>query len=130
MELGGADAVTWPGHLGDAELVRAYQAASALVLPSRYEGFGFPVAEAMACGTPAICSAVGALREVGGDAAIFVDPDDIAGWARQMERVLTEPGLAADLGRRGRAQAARFSWRETARQTLAVYEKAGGERGA
>jgi len=128
--LGLRDAVHWLGYLPDEELVRAYQRADLLVHPSRYEGFGLQVAEALAAGLPVVCTNAGALPEVAGDAALLTDPGDEDGFVRNVVRVLREPELARDLSARGRRQAARFTWRRTAEQTLAVYEEAalGGNR--
>ncbi len=121
-ELGLADRVTWRGYVTEADLVAAYQAAAVLALPSRYEGFGLPALEAMACGTPVVCSNAGSLPEVAGPAALQVAPDDLAGLAAALVRVLTDPALAADLAAQGQVQAARYTWADTARRTLAVYE--------
>ena len=120
-ELGIDDAVTWTGYLTDEALVRAYQDADLLVHPSQYEGFGLPVLEAMACGTPVICSNASSLPEVAGDAAILLAPDDTQGYSHHMVAVLTDPELSASLARRGLDQARKFSWQATARATLAVY---------
>ncbi len=119
--LGVSGAVRWDGYLADEDLVRAYGEAAVFALPSRYEGFGLPVLEAMACGTPVVCGNRSSLPEVAGDAALLVDPDDTAALAGALERVLTEPALAAHLAAKGLRQAARFSWRRTAEQTLEVY---------
>ena len=118
-----ADAVTWTGYLSDADLVRHYQDADLLVHPSQYEGFGLPVLEAMACGTPVICSNASSLPEVAGDAAILLAPDDVDGYARSMVEVLSSPERSRDRVRQGLTRARRFSWQETARQTLAVYRE-------
>ena len=101
--------------------------AEALVYPSRYEGFGLPVLEAMACGTPVITSNRSALPEVAADAALLVDPDDPTDIADAIERVLTEDRLRADLSARGLARAGRFTWEETARRTAAVLHEAAGD---
>lgn len=119
-ELGIQDAVHWV-YLSDSELVDAYRAAEVVVLPSLYEGFGLPVMEAMACGTPVVCSNRGALPEVTGDAAIQVRPGDTARLAAEIKRVLTDPGLAEELSKKGLEQAAKFTWERTARETLKVY---------
>ena len=92
-----------------------------LVTPSKYEGFGLPALEAMYCGCPVIVSNCGSLPEVVGAAGLLLDPDDDAAWAAALERVLTDSALSADLVARGRVQAQKFSWRETAVKTLALY---------
>jgi glycosyltransferase involved in cell wall biosynthesis len=121
--LGVESHITWTGYLPDDRLVQRYQAADILVHPSRYEGFGLQVLEAMACGTPVICSNGGALPEVAGDAAILVDPNSVTGLADQILRVLDNPALALDLRRKGLERVKAFSWRATAQQTLAVYQR-------
>jgi alpha-1,3-rhamnosyl/mannosyltransferase len=117
--------IEWLGYLSGPQLVTAYQQADVFVLPSRYEGFGLPVVEAMACGTPVVCSGVSSLPEVAGDAALLITPDDAAGIARAIRRVLEQPGLAATMRAKGLRRAAEFSWRRTAQQTLRVYERSG-----
>ena len=92
---------------------------------SGYEGFGLPPLEAMACGTPVITSARSSLPEVVGDAALLVDPGDSAGLADAMARIVGEEPLREDLRERGLKQAQRFSWDETARLTVQVYEGRG-----
>jgi glycosyltransferase involved in cell wall biosynthesis len=77
----------------------------------------------MACGAPVVSSAASSLPEVVGDAALCVAPDDVAGWAVALERLLHDAALRADLRARGLAQAAQFSWRRVAEETLAVYER-------
>jgi glycosyltransferase involved in cell wall biosynthesis len=77
----------------------------------------------MACGAPVVVSTASSLPEVVGDAALQVAPDDVAGWAAALERLLREPSLRADLRARGLAQAARFSWRRVAEETLAIYQQ-------
>ena len=122
QELGIADAVTWTGYLSDEELADTYRAADLLVHPSRYEGFGLQIIEAMACGTPVISSNGGSLPEVAGDAAILLDPMDTQGFADAIVRVLTNPDIAADMRQKGITQAAQFTWEAAAKKTLAVYE--------
>jgi glycosyltransferase involved in cell wall biosynthesis len=115
----------------EAELPALYAAATAFVFPSLYEGFGLPVLEAMACSTPVICSNTSSLPEVAGDpsagsgqaAARLVDPLDTTALADAIGCVLTDDDLRASLQRRGLAQAARFSWEQTAAATLAVYRQ-------
>ncbi|MGD0669303.1 MAG: glycosyltransferase family 1 protein [Bryobacteraceae bacterium] len=98
-----------------------YEAAAAFVFPSRHEGFGLPPLEAMACGTPVVTSNVSSLPEVAGDAAMFVNPGNVFDIARGIRDVLTDEPLRAELIRRGRVQAARFSWERSARQVLEIY---------
>jgi glycosyltransferase involved in cell wall biosynthesis len=95
-----------------------YEAAAAFVFPSRYEGFGLPPLEAMACGTPVVASNISSLPEVVGDAAVLVNPENVFDIARGIRDVLLDESLRAELVRRGREQAARFSWERTARQVL------------
>jgi len=122
-ELGVADAIAWLGHLPDSGLLAAYRRAHVFVLPSRYEGFGLPVLEAMACGCPVVCSRAGALPEAAGEAALYVDPLTAENLAAAICRILQQPELAARLVEAGRKQAARFSWDRTARQTREVYQR-------
>lgn len=122
--LGVADAVTWLGYLPDDRLVSEYQNADVFVQPSWYEGFGLPVLEAFACGTPVICSNKGSLPEVAGGAALIVQPQDIIGLTEAMRRVLIDFRLARDMSERGLRQAQKFTWEATARMTLEAYKKA------
>jgi glycosyltransferase involved in cell wall biosynthesis len=101
-----------------------YQLAAAFVFPSRYEGFGLPPLEAMACGTPVVTSNVSSLPEVVGDAAILVNPENVFDIARGIKEALIDEPLRAELIRRGREHAARFSWQRTARQVLEIYQEA------
>ncbi len=123
-KLGLGHDVIQTGYVNDAELLKEYQQADVFVLPSRYEGFGLPVLEAMACGIPVICSNKGALPEVAGDAALQVDPPDIQGLAEAIERVLTNPRMAEDMTTRGLRQASQFTWTATAQETLQAYWQA------
>jgi len=99
-----------------------YESAAAFVFPSRHEGFGLPPLEAMACGTPVVTSNVSSLPEVAGDAAMLVNPGNVFDIARGIREVLTDEPLRAELIRRGRAQAARFSWERSAREVLEIYQ--------
>ncbi len=115
LERRGADL---RGYVERDQLAQLYRGAAALVLPSRYEGFGLPVLEAMACGTPVVANPDPALKEVAGDAALYAEPD---GLAEAIRRAIAERGR---LVAAGFARAARFSWDETARLTLEAYRKA------
>ncbi|MEX2607762.1 MAG: glycosyltransferase family 1 protein [Kiritimatiellia bacterium] len=112
----------WEGHVDFETLVDAYRRASVVVLPSEYEGFGLPVAEAMACGTPVICSDASSLPEVGGDAARYVPPGDLFALVDALREVLNDKTLRDRMIQKGRAQAVRFQGRTMAEETLKVYE--------
>ncbi|HXH83600.1 MAG TPA: glycosyltransferase family 1 protein [Candidatus Tectomicrobia bacterium] len=116
------DAVTFAPYAAERALRDLYAGAVALVFPSLYEGFGFPVLEAMACGTPVITSRTSSLPEVAGDAALLVDPTSTAELAGAMERLLADERLREALRHRGRAQARRFSWGDTAAQFSALLD--------
>lgn len=120
------DDVVFAGYVPQSDLAALYSAAACLLMPSLYEGFGFPVLEAMACGTPVIASRAASLPELGGDAALYVSTDDPDALAAAIHLIATQPALVEALRSHGRARAARFTWAETARQTVAVYEALGG----
>jgi len=122
-ELGLQDDVLFPGFVPYDELPLWYNAADLFVFPSLYEGFGLPPLEAMACGVPVVVSSVSSLPEVVGDAGLLVDPLDVEGLAEAMARVLNDGALRAEMRGRGLARAERFSWLETARGTVRVYER-------
>jgi glycosyltransferase involved in cell wall biosynthesis len=122
----GAGEVVLTGRLDEGALDAAYRRASVFVYPSAYEGFGLPVLEAMARGVPVITTSTPALEEVAGEAALLVEPGDVAGLADAIARVLGDPGLAARMAERGRDRAAAYSWAATARATLDVYRLIGG----
>ena len=121
----GEDIVFLP-HVTDAELAALYAASAALVFPSRFEGFGLPPAECMACGSPAIVSDTTSLPEVAGDAGRLVGPEDAAGIAALMARLLDEPDWRRDVIARGLRQAARFGWPQSAAQTLDLLREVAG----
>jgi len=123
-ELGLDGDVVITGLVSDAELAALYNAASAVVHPSRYEGFGLPVIEAMRCGTPVITTTASSLPEVAGGAALLVDPDDVVGLTAAMAQVLSDRPLADDLVARGLEQASRFGGSQLADATLACYRSA------
>jgi glycosyltransferase involved in cell wall biosynthesis len=112
----------------DEELDALYQHAQGLIYPTRYEGFGFPVLEAMQRNCPVITCNVSSIPEVGGNAVLYTDPDDVAKTASLMKRLLNEPALREDLIRKGREQAKQFSPKHMAEETLNVYRKAIQER--
>lgn len=109
--------------LDEAGLVHAYNVASVLLWPSLVEGFGLPVLEAMACGTPVVCSDGGALSETAGHAALKHAPDDWDGLEASCRNVLQDTSVADEWRTRGLAWAGRFSWRETARHYLEIYRE-------
>jgi glycosyltransferase involved in cell wall biosynthesis len=109
------------GYLPDPVFYALMRRAHVFVFPSRYEGFGLPPLEAMQLGVPAIVSTVGSLPEICGDAAVQVDPDDEAGLAAQLKRLLDDPRARDALALRGKERAARFTWERCARQVLGLY---------
>jgi glycosyltransferase involved in cell wall biosynthesis len=123
---GVADRLVFLGDVSDERLPALYRGAVALVFPSLYEGFGLPPLEAMACGTPVVTSLTTSLPEVVGDAAVAVDPLDVDSIASGIERIVDDERLRAELGARGLAHAARFSWDETAERTWRALQRAGG----
>jgi len=122
--LGLTGSVRVCGYVGGDDLAALYRGAAALVCPSLYEGFGLPVAEAMACGIPAVVSGTSCFPEVAGEAALFVDPEDTGSIADGLRRVLTDRPLRERLIRLGHERARGFSWERTAAATLAVYHDA------
>ena len=113
--------VIFIGYVSEEDLPGLYNAAQVFVYPSLYEGFGLAPLEAMACGTPVICSHTSSLPEVVGDVAILVDPYNIDEMARAIGEVLTDEGLRQEMGAKGLKRASLFSWEKTARETLSVY---------
>ena len=124
LALRGPGEVVLTGGVGDDELDALYRHASAFVYPAIYEGFGLPVLEAMVRGVPVITSNSSSLPEVSGGAALEIDPESVREIAAAIETLVTDTALSEKLAARGRARAERFSWDETARQTLQVYERA------
>jgi glycosyltransferase involved in cell wall biosynthesis len=122
--LGITDKVTFTGFIPDSDLPALYAAAKVYACPSLYEGFGFTVLEAMACGTPVVSSAATSLPEVGGDAAFYADPQRPEEFAQALHQAFNDSGLRSVMIEKGYKNAARFSWANTASQTLAVYRDA------
>jgi len=115
--------VRFLGYCPAHDVPPLYRRAIALVFPSRFEGFGIPVVEAMTSGCPVICSNATSLPEIAGDAALLMPPDDAEAWAEAMALVLREHDLAEDLRRRGARQAGRFSWRRHTWDTVGVFHQ-------
>jgi glycosyltransferase involved in cell wall biosynthesis len=112
------------GYVDDVTLAALYRGCALLAFPSRYEGFGLPVLEAMSYGAPVVCSTAASLPEVAGDAAAYVPANDPSALAAAMHDVLDDDAYAGELRRRGPPQAAMFTWEATAQRTLAAIESA------
>ncbi len=122
--LGLQGRVRLTGYLPDNDLAALLSGAVAFVFPSLYEGFGLPVLEAMACGTPVVCSQCSSLPEVAGDAALLVDPLDLEAITAALVRIVGDESLRRELVQRGFQQAQQFSWRRCAQEALAALEEA------
>jgi glycosyltransferase involved in cell wall biosynthesis len=122
------DAVVRLGPVSEPLLLTLYKCATALVYPSLYEGFGLPLLEAMACGTPVIASRAASIPEVVGDAGILLNPLDVNAWTEAIVSVLNDDDRRAELRSRGLARASEFTWTRTARLTLDVYRQAADAR--
>lgn len=125
-ELEVSNSVILTGYVPEADLPALYSGALCFVYPSYFEGFGLPPLEAMKCGAPVIVGNKTSLPEVVGDAGLLVDPFEVDDIAAAIEKVISDSNLRAQLRVKGLERAKLFDWRETARQTLAVYEKAAG----
>lgn len=121
-DIGLSDKVVLPGFVPDSDLTILYKEASAYVFPSLSEGFGIPGLEAMALGTPVVCSNIEVLHEVYGEAALFFDPQDPHDIAQKIAKVMTNSQNRSDLIERGKQQARKYSWRRLAQETLKVYQ--------
>ncbi|MGE3274272.1 MAG: glycosyltransferase family 4 protein [Vicinamibacterales bacterium] len=121
---GAPEALQMAGPVSEPALVDLYRGARALVYPSRYEGFGLPMVEAMRTGTPVIAASGATAEEVLGDAGVIVPPDDGAAWVAALGRLLEDAAAARACRERGLARAREFDWGRTARATLAVYREA------
>ncbi len=122
-ECGIEGSVIFPGFVPDEELPDWYRGAELFIYPSRFEGFGMPVLEAMACGTPVVCSAAPGVAEVAGDAAVQVPADDIAAWVAALDDLARQPEQRAALAAAGPKRAGMFTWQAAAQATLAVYDR-------
>jgi alpha-1,3-rhamnosyl/mannosyltransferase len=122
--LGLAGRVEWRGKVPAEAMPDLVASADLVVYPSLYEGFGFPALEAMLAGTPVVASTAGCLPEVLGDGALLVDPNDVKAFAEAVEAVLTRKEVRMGLVERGRARAARYTWRHCAEMTVGVYRDA------
>jgi len=118
---GAGDGIEFLGYCDDAELARVYAGARFVIQPSRYEGFGLPVLEAMAAGAPVACSDLPVFHEVAGPAAHYFDPENQASAVAAMELLLDDDALCATLSQQGRERAARFSWSDSARRLRDVF---------
>ena len=120
-EADAPDAVMPLGVVDEEQLHMLYRCATALVYPSRYEGFGFPVLEAMASGTPVIASRAASIPELVADAGVLLDPDDGSAWREAIVKVVNDEPLRTSMRASGLARASRFTWDRTARATMGVY---------
>ncbi|MEJ2148004.1 MAG: glycosyltransferase family 1 protein [Chloroflexota bacterium] len=120
--------VILPGYVPDEDLAALYSGALIYVFPSLHEGFGFPVLEAMACGTPVVCANTSSLPELVGDAAMTVAPSDVYGMSEALLRLLNDRSLRQDLIKRGIERAGMFTWEACARHTLEVLVEAAAHR--
>ncbi len=118
-----SDYVHFIGFADDADLPALYSGALTTAVPSLYEGFGIPVLESMACGTPVVTSNISSLPEVAGNAALTVDPTDLDAIVAALQQVIDDDSLRTSLRARGLARAAEFTWDRSAQQLQAVYAR-------
>jgi alpha-1,3-rhamnosyl/mannosyltransferase len=123
-DAGDPDALAILGPVPEAVLVNLYRGAALLVYPSRYEGFGLPILEAMQCGIPVLGSRAASIPEIVGDAGILLDELDVEQWTASITVVVSDPRMRADLSKKSIERAAQFSWARTARETVAAFRAA------
>jgi glycosyltransferase involved in cell wall biosynthesis len=121
--LGLQERVRFAGYVPDEALPWWYNAATLLVFPSMYEGFGLPVVEAMACGTPVLAANSSSIPEAAGEAALYFEPDDVAGLTERMALLLTDTAVSDQLRQQGPIQARQFSWARAGQETAVIYQK-------
>jgi len=121
-QAGVKDSVILTGYVPESDLPALYSSALCFVYPSYFEGFGLPPLEAMKCGAPVVVGNRTSLPEVVGDAGLTVDPFDVDAIAGAIRRLLNDSALRAELSQKGEERASAFTWRETARQTLQIYQ--------
>ncbi len=112
-----------PGDLNLDDLVSFYNLATVYIQPSMYEGFGFPLVEAFACGTPVLSSDRGSLPEIGGDAAVYFNPTNLNKFVSELELILRDNSLRSSLSKLGLKRSKEFSWRKVANETKSIYQK-------
>lgn len=116
------DSIIRPGQVSEEELICFYNLATVYVQPSLYEGFGLPILEAMSCGTPVLCSKTSSLPEVGGDAAIYFDPQNVNQFVKLLKEVLNDKSLQIKLSKLGLERSKLFSWEKVAKDATKVFE--------
>jgi glycosyltransferase involved in cell wall biosynthesis len=122
------DRVKFLDFVPDSDLKEMYRQAACFILPSLYEGFGLPVLEAMQYGCPVITSNVSSLPEAGGDAALYVNPEDVEDIAKKIKKVISDSDFRKDMITKGKKQVEKFSWKDSAEKTLAILEEVAGNR--
>jgi glycosyltransferase involved in cell wall biosynthesis len=122
-QVGADDRIDWLGYVSPGRLAALRRGAVAVLVPSRREGFGLPVLEALAAGTPVIAADIPALREVGGDAVTYLSTEDPGPWTDAIGDLAGNPGQRSAIGERGKAQAAKYTWQDTADRTVAAWKE-------